>query len=133
MDGQIPMYFQNLQQRLIATVNQRVKNGELTERKLAMMIGISQPHMHNVLKGVRDLSSRMSDRLLKGLRITVLELVDRGPDGWSQRCPAWAETEAGAGGPLDCPYARELAQRFSAGDAPLPRRSRVPGARSWPN
>ncbi len=31
-------------------------NGELTERGFARSVGISQPHVHNVLKGVRNLS-----------------------------------------------------------------------------
>jgi plasmid maintenance system antidote protein VapI len=48
--------FQDAQQRLLAYVRDRIHNGELTERGFARMIGISQPHVHNVLKGVRNLS-----------------------------------------------------------------------------
>jgi hypothetical protein len=72
------MYFETLQARLIGAVNLRVRNGELTERRLARMIGISQPHMHNLLKGARILSPQMGDRILKKLRMSVLDLCDPG-------------------------------------------------------
>lgn len=72
------MYFETLQARLVDVVNLRVRNGELTERRLARMVGISQPHMHNVLKGVRILSPQMGDRILRKLRMSVLDLC--GPD-----------------------------------------------------
>jgi hypothetical protein len=32
-------------------LRERVMNGEISERRLAQLTGISQPHMHNVLKG----------------------------------------------------------------------------------
>ena len=70
------MYFETLQSRLINAVNLRVRNGELTERSLARMIGISQPHMHNLLKGARILSPQMGDRILKKLRMSVLDLCN---------------------------------------------------------
>jgi len=70
------MYFELLQLRLIAHIQQRVQRGELTERGLARHTGISQPHLHNVLKGVRVLSPRMADLLLHHLRITLLDLLD---------------------------------------------------------
>jgi transcriptional regulator with XRE-family HTH domain len=70
------MYFETLQTRLINAVNLRVRNGELTERRLARMIGISQPHMHNLLKGARILSPQMGDRILKKLRMSVLDLCE---------------------------------------------------------
>lgn len=53
----------------------RVKNGELTERGLARMIGISQPHMHHILSGARTLSIENSDRILKNLGLTVSDLL----------------------------------------------------------
>ncbi len=39
------------------------------------MIGISQPHMHNVLNGVRNLSVEISDSILNIFHITVLDLA----------------------------------------------------------
>ena len=70
------MYFELLQLRLIAHVQQRVQRGELTERGLARHTGISQPHLHNVLKGARVLSPRMADLLLHHLHITLVDLLD---------------------------------------------------------
>lgn len=70
------MNFELLQLRLVAHVHGRVQRGELTERGLARRTGISQPHLHNVLKGVRVLSPQMGDLLLHHLHITLLDLLD---------------------------------------------------------
>ncbi len=40
------------------------------------MAGLSQPHMHNVLKGVRSLSPEYADRLIAELRLSLLDLMD---------------------------------------------------------
>ena len=69
------MYFELLQLRLIAHVHERVERGDMTERGLARMTGISQPHLHNMLKGVRTLSPQMADLILHHLHITVLDLL----------------------------------------------------------
>lgn len=71
------MFFVELREALLNMLRIRVRNGELTERSLARLVGISQPHMHNVLKGVRTLSPEMLDRFLYQLRLSVLDLVDR--------------------------------------------------------
>jgi hypothetical protein len=39
------------------------------------MIGTSQPHMHNVLNGVRNLSIGMSDSILNSFHISILDLA----------------------------------------------------------
>lgn len=70
------MYFQTLQDSLLQRVKQQVRNGELTERGLARLAGISQPHLHNVLKGVRVLTPGTADRLLQQLRLSVLDLME---------------------------------------------------------
>ena len=70
------MYFETLRGRLIARVNGRVRNGEFTERRLAQITGISQPHVHNLLKGVRTLSPEMADRLLRKLKMSVADLLN---------------------------------------------------------
>jgi plasmid maintenance system antidote protein VapI len=70
------MYFELLQLRLIAHVQLRVHRGELTERGLARHTGISQSHLHNMLKGARVLSPQMADILLHHLHITLLDLLD---------------------------------------------------------
>ena len=47
--------FAALQSRLKHAVIRRIYNGEFTERGFARMLGISQPQVHNVLKGARKL------------------------------------------------------------------------------
>jgi transcriptional regulator with XRE-family HTH domain len=68
--------FEVLQNRLVTAVRMRVRGGELTERRLARLIGLSQPHLHNVLKGVRSLSPEVADRILRELKISLLDLCD---------------------------------------------------------
>ncbi len=70
------MDFETLQRRLLALVNSSVQNGEMTERGLARMIGISQPHMHHILKGARGLSVETADRILRRLNLSVVDLID---------------------------------------------------------
>jgi transcriptional regulator with XRE-family HTH domain len=69
------MDFHFLQIRLIAHMQRRVSNGEITERSLARLSGVSQPHLHNVLKGTRSLSPDMADQILRCLRIDLLDLA----------------------------------------------------------
>ncbi len=70
------MYFEMLHLRLVAVIKSRIRNGEVSERRLAHISGISQPHIHNVLKGVRVLSPRLADRILKVLGISILDLIE---------------------------------------------------------
>ena len=72
------MLFIDLQTSLLESLRTRVTNGELTERGLAKLVGVSQPHMHNVLKGTRLLSMNLADQILQQLHISVVDLV--GPD-----------------------------------------------------
>jgi hypothetical protein len=77
MAGGIRVYFHELQGRLVDLARARVRAGELTERGLARMCGLSQPHMHNVLKNIRVLSIPSADRLMLALDIRVLDLLWR--------------------------------------------------------
>lgn len=70
-----PLTFAALQNRMLRHVRERVANGELTERGLARLIGVSQPHMHNILKGVRALTSDVGDLLVATLGVSLLELA----------------------------------------------------------
>jgi transcriptional regulator with XRE-family HTH domain len=70
------MTFHDLQQRLLADLRQRVRSGAATERGLARDTGISQPHLHNVLKGKRILSMEKADKVLRRLQIDVLYLIE---------------------------------------------------------
>ncbi len=69
------MTIQDAQRRLLTHVRDRIHNGELTERGFARLIGISQPHAHNVLKGARNLSPQIFDSILKRLNMSLLDLV----------------------------------------------------------
>jgi len=75
-DRPLTMYFEILHARLIAVIRNRVRNGEMSERSLARLAGISQPHMHNVLKGARSLSAGTADVILRSLRISLLDLIE---------------------------------------------------------
>jgi hypothetical protein len=82
------MDFKELQIRLVTLLQSRLRNGELSERRMAHLTGISQPHMHNVLKGVRTLSPRAADRILRTFQLTVLDLLlpEDAPAGLCTRC-----------------------------------------------
>jgi transcriptional regulator with XRE-family HTH domain len=69
------MDFQELERRFIEYLRQRIRSGDLTERKLARLTGISQPHVHNVLKGKRAFSMAMADTILHVLRLDLLDLI----------------------------------------------------------
>lgn len=72
------MYIRELQRKLIDLARERVKAGQLTERGLARMCDLSQPHMHNVLKNdARMFSSQSCDRLMRALDIRVSDLMWR--------------------------------------------------------
>jgi hypothetical protein len=79
------MDFRSLQMWLVNHVRDRVRNGEISERSLARLTGISQPHIHNVLKGSRLLSTSMADRILERLRINLADLLAAGEGGAAQR------------------------------------------------
>ena len=69
------MTFLDLQERLLDHLRHRVQSGEATERSLARLAGVSQPHLHNVLKGKRLLSFEMADGILRNLQMGVLDLI----------------------------------------------------------
>lgn len=70
------MHFELLQHRLIAHLRALVRSGELTERSAARLTGVSQPHLHNVLKGTRLLSPGMADQVLRSLKLCLFDLLD---------------------------------------------------------
>src|SRR6516164_7512075 len=72
------MSFRKLQDSLVEVIRDRVRNGEITERRLAKIAGASQPHMHHVLKGIREMSPGLSDRILQQFRMSVRDLWSAG-------------------------------------------------------
>jgi hypothetical protein len=70
------------------------------------MCGMSQPHLHNVLKGIRSLSTSSADRLMNALGIHVADLLwGVSPGGISSREVAgvvavpWVRNRIGPGTP----------------------------------
>lgn len=68
--------FGELLGRLRTWLNRQVRNGALTERGLARRAGLSQSHIHNVLKGARILTPATADRILEALGLTLLDLLE---------------------------------------------------------
>jgi antitoxin component HigA of HigAB toxin-antitoxin module len=68
--------FREQQRRLIAHLRALVRSGDATERGLARLTGVSQPHMHNVLKGKRLLSLEMADQVLAQLHLDLLDYIE---------------------------------------------------------
>jgi hypothetical protein len=76
--------FEDLLGTLRETVRLRVQQGVITESGLARLTNISQPHLHNILKGKRLLTGELADRLLRQLHLSVGDLLpERTPEGHS--------------------------------------------------
>jgi hypothetical protein len=69
------MNFQDLHESLTDHIAGKVRHGELTERGLARRAGISQPHLHNVLKRKRFFSLRSADLVMHELSLGVVDLI----------------------------------------------------------
>ena len=69
------MDFEDLRLRLVANLRQRVCQGEWTERALARHVGVSQPHLHNILNGTRVLTPEIADAVLRSLGLDLLSLA----------------------------------------------------------
>ena len=69
------MGFQGAADRLLQAIRKRIRAGELSERRLAKLADVSQPHMHNVLAGKRGLAPALADRLLRVLGLTLEDLI----------------------------------------------------------
>lgn len=80
------MYLSDLSDALTERLRARVANGEISERRLARLTQLSQPHIHNVLKGKRTLSLQACDQILVRLGMTVHDLISI-PDRICTECP----------------------------------------------
>jgi AraC-like DNA-binding protein len=67
--------FEGLLALFRARLQQKIRNGEITERGLARLAGISQSHLHNALKGARVLRPCTADRVLRAVRLDVRDLL----------------------------------------------------------
>jgi predicted transcriptional regulator len=73
----------DIQQRFVAHLRNRIRNGEITERSLARMVGVSQPHMHNVLSGNRAFSVDTADDIMRRLHMDIFDLIE--PAEWPEK------------------------------------------------
>jgi len=71
------MSFEGLKTNLLVYIRQRVRNGEFSEYSLARFLGVSQPHMHNVLSGIRPITPDLFDLMLARFGLDVLDLCAR--------------------------------------------------------
>jgi hypothetical protein len=114
------MTFAQLEQRLRENLRGRVRRHEISERRMALEAGFSQPHVHNVLKGARQVTSEVADRLMARLSIGVEDLFE----------PAELERALPAREFRDSPFLEVpmLKGRIAAGQ-PFPVDSRFSGSR----
>ena len=93
MENQTTFY--DLIDRLRVLIKARLNNGDYTERSLARALQVSQPHLHNMLKGIRRMSLEFSDQAMKEFRISVKDLMQ--DDGESQQSVAETQRKPVAG------------------------------------
>jgi AraC-like DNA-binding protein len=74
------MYFRDIHERLADHIAAKVRNGEITERNLARRAGISQPHLHHVLKRKRYFSLQSADLVMSELGLSIYDLIRLGGD-----------------------------------------------------
>jgi len=67
--------FHQLFDALLSHVRHLIRRGDVSERGLARLIGYSQPHVHNILAGVRNMNVRFADDLLGGLGLSLKDLT----------------------------------------------------------
>ncbi len=72
----VPVTLATLRARLLERIRRRIQNGELTERGLARLCAISQPHMHHILKGARTLKVELADEMMRSLAIPLVDLLE---------------------------------------------------------
>lgn len=67
--------FLTLRSQFLEEVRRRIRNGQWTERRLAVTIGISQPHLHHILRELRTATPKISDALLEALNFSLLDCL----------------------------------------------------------
>jgi plasmid maintenance system antidote protein VapI len=70
------MTFFNLRELLLSRLRRMLETGAVSESTLARRLGVSQPHLHNTLKGVRGVTLQMADQFLGSMGWCVLDLID---------------------------------------------------------
>jgi plasmid maintenance system antidote protein VapI len=70
------MNFFNLRELLLMRLRRMLETGAVSESTLARRLGVSQPHLHNTLKGVRGVTMQMADQFLESMGWSVLDLIE---------------------------------------------------------
>ena len=65
---------EELQRRIVAYARQAVARGVVSENRLAILVGISQPHLHHILKGKRACSAATADAIVRALGVHGFDL-----------------------------------------------------------
>jgi hypothetical protein len=63
-----------LRVRVVAFARSAVRAHLMSERRLAQLAFCSQPHMHNVLAGVRECAPELADAIGRALGVSLLDL-----------------------------------------------------------
>lgn len=71
-----PLTFDDLAQRFVRDLAKLIHSGAVTERRLAGIVGVSQPHLHNVVNGLRKLTPTVADLIMDRLDWSLLDLVE---------------------------------------------------------
>jgi len=61
--------------KIVEIARHHVRTGRTTERRLAREAGLSQPHLHNLLKGIRRLSPESADQILEALNLRFSDII----------------------------------------------------------
>jgi hypothetical protein len=79
------VYIEELIARVVEIARAEVRSGKISERQLARLTGLSQPHLHNSLNGVRTFSPKAAGKLMRALKVTVPDVIWRLPerDAWT--------------------------------------------------
>lgn len=70
------MKFCVLRDRLLARIRGLLETGAISESQLARHLGVSQPHLHNTLKGVRGVTTQMADQFLESMGWSIADLLE---------------------------------------------------------
>ena len=65
---------EDLQRRVLAYARQAVERRLISENRLAILVRVSQPHLHHVLAGKRTLRPALADEFVRALGIHLFDL-----------------------------------------------------------
>ena len=68
--------FEVLHGRVVKHLQDIVRNGVVTERGLSRMTGLSQPHIHQVLKGTKFFSMASANQVLRSLQNDLVDFLE---------------------------------------------------------